>query len=188
MRIEFDLSGYLTAPTITAQTKKQFMLTVANMIRRVSVQSFRKQADPKTGRPWAPTSAFTLRSRPGGGGRTLQDTGMLQSSVASARVIADSNSAKIELGTNLIYAAIHQFGGTIRARNARNLTIPKTRKARQSGGYRRFIQNNPNENPKDHWLLKPSVFIPERPFLGVSDQELQNRILPTAARVFRPST
>lgn len=77
----------------------------------------------------------------------LQDTGRLASSITQA-FSADSAS----VGTNLVYAAIHQFGGRtkahlIRAKNARALATPY--------GPRKSVQH-------------PGSVIPARPFLTIS--------------------
>lgn len=77
----------------------------------------------------------------------LQDTGRLASSITQA---FDSGTATV--GTNLVYAAIHHFGGRtkahlIRAKNARALNTPY--------GPRKSVQH-------------PGSVIPARPFLTIS--------------------
>ena len=62
----------------------------------------------------------------------------------------------MEVGTNVVYAAIHQFGGIIpphiiRARRARALRIPGI-------GFRRAVHH-------------PGGTIPARPYLGLSDTD-----------------
>ena len=52
-------------------------------------------------------------------GKPLVDTGTLRGSISE-----DSGNEHAMVGTNLIYAAIHNFGGTIRPRNAKALAIP----------------------------------------------------------------
>lgn len=78
----------------------------------------------------------------------LQDTGRLASSIVQA---FDAHSATV--GTNVVYARIHQFGGTtrphtIRAKSARALAIPGI-------GFRKSVQH-------------PGSHIPARPFLAIS--------------------
>lgn len=98
---------------------------------------FERQVGPD-GKPWAPSIRAQIE-----GGWTLLDSGRLR---ASLTWLAGRHS--VEVGTNVIYAAIHQLGGTIRAKNAPNLRF-------QIAG---------------RWISKPSVVIPARPFLGI-DQE-----------------
>ena len=66
---------------------------------------------------------------------------------------ADSNST--EIGSNLKYAAIHHFGGTIRAKRAKAL---------------RFRIG-------DTWVMKKAVTIPARPALGVNDEDERYLVL-----------
>ncbi len=73
------------------------------------------------------------------GGQTLRDSGRL---MASLTHVAGANS--VTIGTNVVYAGIHQFGGTIRAKTAKGLRF------KGPNGWRRLQQ----------------VVIPARPFLG----------------------
>jgi len=83
-------------------------------------------------------------------GKTLTQTAKLRNSI---RVRA--NNTGFAVGTNLIYAATHQFGDkrTIRAKNAKAL---------------RFMIGG-------NWVSKKSVrvTIPARPFLGLSEGDIK---------------
>ncbi len=79
------------------------------------------------------------------GGQTLVDSRNLRDSITH---IASENSA--EVGTNVIYAAVHQFGATI---------IPKSADAL------RF------SIPGIGFITSQSVTIPARPFIGLSDDD-----------------
>lgn len=79
------------------------------------------------------------------GGDTLRDTGRLMNSITH-RTADDF----VEVGTNVLYAAMMHGGGTIKA---------------TGGGYLKFKIGN-------RWSQKKSVTIPARPFLGLdSDGE-----------------
>lgn len=85
------------------------------------------------------------------GGQTLVDRGRLRDSITH-NVLPDG----VEVGTSVVYAAIHQFGGRtkpriIRARNARALRIPGI-------GFRKSVRH-------------PGSQIPARPFLGIDDND-----------------
>ncbi|AJY43064.1 phage virion morphogenesis protein [Burkholderia humptydooensis] len=69
-------------------------------------ENFAQQGRPK----WLGLSPKTLKRRreEAGTGKILQRSGRLASSVTSTH---DATSARV--GTNVVYAAIHQFGGTI---------------------------------------------------------------------------
>jgi len=103
---------------------------------------FRTETAPDGSR-WKPS----LRVRMAGG-RTLTKDGHLADSVSG-------NAGKdfAEWGVNRPYAAIHQFGGEIKAR---------------SGGFLRFRLAN------GAWASVKSVVIPDRPFLGVSDDDAED--------------
>ena len=75
--------------------------------------AFRSQKDP-WGQAWKPLAASTLRGRRKGKGsgsdKILRDTGRLSNSITYR-----AERASVQVGTNVIYAAIHQFGGSIGA-------------------------------------------------------------------------
>ena len=100
------------------------------------------QQQAPDGTPWAKLNPKYAQNKP----RHLQNrkltlSGDLRKSIRWQ--LLDSQSVLV--GTNVKYAAIHQFGGTIR---------PKKGKALAFGG--RFVQ---------------SVTIPARPYLGISEQD-----------------
>jgi len=101
---------------------------------------FRTQIGPD-GERWKPSLRAQLT-----GGRTLTQDGHLAASIS-----ARSGRDWAEWGANRIYAAIHQFGGTIRARNAKALRF-----ALAGGGF----------------ATVQSVKIPARPFLGLSTDDV----------------
>jgi phage gpG-like protein len=76
----------------------------------------------------------------------LRDEGHLYASITHR-----ASPTSVEVGSNAIYAAIHQFGGTIKAKDAKAL---------------RFRIG-------DVWVTKESVTIPARPFLGIDDDDRQ---------------
>lgn len=96
------------------------------------------------GKPWKPSRRVEESQ---GVARTLVDNGDL-SRFWSHRPHADS----VEVGSSVIYAAIHQFGGTIRAKKGKALAFG-------SGAGK---------------VLRKSVTIPARPFLGLdADDEAE---------------
>lgn len=103
-------------------------------------ERFRSQTGPD-GTRWKPSLRVQLN-----GGKTLTRDGHLGDSIGSY-----ANERAAVWGVNRIYAAIHQFGGTIRAKTSRGL---------------RFRLG-------DRWSTKRQVSIPARPFLGVSDTDRQ---------------
>lgn len=89
------------------------------------------------GSPWQPSRRALEVS-----GQTLVDRGN-SGLLGSITHVFDARSATV--GTNLVYAAIHQRGGTIRAKTAKGLRF-------KTGG---------------RWVTRREVQIPARPYLGI---------------------
>jgi len=92
------------------------------------------------GTPWKPS----LRARTEAG-QTLQQNGDLKRSVVYA-----AEPRRAVVGTNVRYAAVHQFGATVRAKKGRFLRFQIGKRT----------------------VFKPMVVIPARPFLGISASDL----------------
>ncbi|MCY0966139.1 phage virion morphogenesis protein [Parathalassolituus penaei] len=83
------------------------MREIAGVLADGVEQAFADQADPATGKPWQPFSPAYLKRNPKRqGGQLLQASGQLATSIQS-----DYGRDYAAVGTNKIYAAIHQFGG-----------------------------------------------------------------------------
>ncbi len=70
---------------------------------------------------------------------------------------------RVEVGTNVVYAAIHQFGGTIQAKTPRGLVFRGAR----------------------GWARAASVDIPARPYLGLSREDAAGAAAAVSAHVER---
>lgn len=81
-----------------------------------SVQSRFERAAGPDGAAWPPLSAATLLRR-GAGARPLRHTGRLYGSITHR-----ADRRQVEVGSNVIYAAIHQLGG--QAGRGRKVNIP----------------------------------------------------------------
>ncbi len=103
----------------------------------------------------------------------LIKTRTLSRSISEAIEERSATRAVVAIGTNLEYAAIHEYGGTIRPKNGKYLAIPvgtykgsptthadlKVVKTR-SGSLVML-----DDNGTVQYVLKPSVTIPARPYL-----------------------
>jgi phage virion morphogenesis protein len=94
------------------------------------------------GRPWKPSIRVKKT-----GGQTLVDSG---AAGLMGSITRDVGPRHVTVGTNKIYAAIHQFGGTIRAKAGGRLKF--------------FIPGVGFRSPRQ-------VAIPPRPFLGIDDAD-----------------
>lgn len=166
------------------------MPPLAVALQRETATIFREQSDPVTGARWKPTGSLALSTRPGGGsnGQTLLDTGQLRNALVSAKPKIVGNQVSVDTA-GVPYAALNNFGGVVKPRNAEMLAIPLTREARLAGSARRWWGKNEARKPfvgrfngklfiatsqeggdglDLHFILKPSVTIPQRRFIGVS--------------------
>ena len=114
----------------------------AEAARERIAASFAKERDP-WGKPWQKSLRAELES-----GQTLSDTGRLRRSFGY-RVMPNG----FVIGTNVLYAAVHQYGATIRAKRAPYL------KFRLAGGSGR------RKSRRGQWISTKSVKIPARPFI-----------------------
>lgn len=109
-------------------------------LHNVSKEAFQKQADPATGAKWAPRKSPSDKP-------LLVKRGTLRSTI-SFNAFPDGS---VVIGSNLVYAGIHQEGGTTKAHEIR----PRNEKAlRFNGIFRKLVKH-------------PGSDIPARPFLGV---------------------
>jgi len=124
-------------------------------------QTQRRIAEEKTdpdGRDWQPLNPAYEASKQGSGG-ILEKDGHLVSSIAHNI----SGKDQVSWGSNLAYAAIHQLGGTIKAKKAKALVFSLGNVA----------------------IFAKEVDMPARPFLGVSEdnkKEIEQVCLDVVAR------
>ena len=114
------------------------------------------------GLPWRPSRRAQRE-----GGKTLTDRGRLRDSI-TRQVLGAGQRAEVQVGTNVEYGAIHQFGGTIRQRprqqvlafGARGGRFTSRRAAsRRRAGFLRVAFASIGER---------EINMPARPFLGIS--------------------
>lgn len=85
------------------------MNDIAAVLESATEGSFEAEADPATGQAWQSLSDAYLKANPKRqGGKILQAS----AGGLAASVTADSGDFWAAIGSNKIYAAIHQFGGT----------------------------------------------------------------------------
>ncbi|MEJ5227210.1 phage virion morphogenesis protein [Thermodesulfovibrio sp.] len=89
--------------------RRPLMKNLASIMHNAVEENFEQEGRPR----WKPSQRVKKQ-----GGKTLQDTGSLAASITTRY---DNDSAVV--GTNKVYAAIHQFGG--KAGRGRKVTIPE---------------------------------------------------------------
>lgn len=149
---------------------RPLLLVLARLGENQTRERFDNQTAPD-GNKWLPSKRMEEQ-----GGKTLTWRGILSGSITS-----DATIEYAEWGTNMEYGAIHQFGGVIKPVRSKFLAVPITDAARSVPGPRHFpgelvvaqslkgqwMLLDPDTGDV-HYLLKKSVEIPARPFLGLS--------------------
>jgi phage virion morphogenesis protein len=122
------------------------LLEIGEHLQGSVEERFRTETDPE-GQPWEPLSPFTLANK-------RNDKILTESGGPGLRgsIHYQVGSNSLEQGTNKIYGAIHQLGGTIRAKRAPALAIG---------------------SPGGAFALVKQVKIPARPYLGLSEDDRQ---------------
>lgn len=120
IRFTFDdsLSPAIQRAVAAAHDFTPAMEEISDLMEGEIRLRFRDEKDPE-GKQWKP-SARAIAD----GGRTLTDTRALLASMARDQGGVGHDQFSAWAGTNVIYAAIHQFGGKIRAKNAPALSTP----------------------------------------------------------------
>jgi len=143
--VRFELTGkeetlgVLGEAVGRTEDKRGLMDAVGAALVTSTEHRFETESDPE-GNPWPDSLRKTVE-----GGRTLTETARLVSSLTH-----EASESSVAVGTNVVYGAIHQTGGTIRAKTARGLRF------RGAGG---------------GWVTRQSVTIPRRAFLGLDRED-----------------
>ncbi|MGJ5203636.1 phage virion morphogenesis protein [Bradyrhizobium sp. HKCCYLR20261] len=110
------------------------------------------------GSPWPPSLRVVQR-----GGKTL-----ILSSRLYRSITFQASSTQVEVGTNVIYAAIHQFGGTI-DQDAREAVLHF--KTNKRTGISRFAKPSKADRARKATIGARTVHMPARPFLGLDQDD-----------------
>lgn len=129
---------------------------------------FRNQRDP-WGTPWEKLKPSTLaRRRQGkgpGGVKILRDSGVL-ANAQNWRASVQADATSVRLGTNVEYAAIHQFGGDIqRAARAGTIYYKYDKRTNEVGN--RFVKKSRSNFAQSITIGAHTIHIPPRPFLPI---------------------
>ena len=120
--------------TLDDTKREELNDNIAGILEASAVRRFETEQDPE-GKSWKPNSR---------GGKILTLHGYLCGSV-----IGQATKDYAEVGSALIYATIHQYGGTIKAK----------------------VQNFLKFKIGGRWASKKSVNMPARAYLGMSKQD-----------------
>lgn len=159
--IEFKINSSKVLTSIERRAAKakqtaELMKDISSDLESSTEKNFRSEGRPK----WKKLAESTLeaRRRQGKTGRILQVSGQLKNSITTQ---SGYNFAKI--GTNLKYARIHQFGGTIK-QSARSEIF--TRRRTRSGQFARGTTAGQGIS-----FGAKEIKIPARPFIKLLKSE-----------------
>lgn len=161
--IQLDLSTEVLAAALkklagASADMTPAMQQVGSFMETETLLRFEREQAPD-GSKWPPS----LRAKRTGG-QTLTDTARLRQSIVS-----EATATTAAVGTNLVYAAIHQMGGTIE-REARQQTIYHHYDKRAGELSRRFVTKGKSNFARDVQVKAHKIKIPARPFLGANEQ------------------
>lgn len=101
------LAGYPKA------VKRGALLEIGEAVKSISLESFEHEKNPD-GKKWQPSQRAMEE-----GGQTLTDSAMLKNSIDVALA-----ANAVEVGSNIVYAAIHNLGGEA-GRKSRRVFLPQ---------------------------------------------------------------
>jgi len=142
--------------------RRPFFESVGSRLIKSASDNFQAESAPD-GAAWTPLQASTMRSRKAKGQLPLtilrsNSPGKSGSSLAGS-IVAQSTDSELRVGSDVIYAAIHQLGGSIsRAAGSRTMVGRRFAKAGSSGG-------------RQVATKAYTITIPARPFLGMSPED-----------------
>jgi phage virion morphogenesis protein len=128
-----------------------------------TMRRFDEQHGPD-GAPWLPSKAAKKEGR-----KTLIKTGNLRNRFTHNVL---PGNAGVEWGTNVVYAAIHQFGGTIQ-RGARQQTIHRRIDKRTGELSSKFVKKSKSNFASVHAVAAHAITMPARPFLGIDGEDIK---------------
>lgn len=145
------------------EDRRDLMRSLAADMHDAVEENFAQQGRPAW-QQWSQPYARLAAKR--GQEKILQRKGRLAASIHEA---SDNDSATV--GTNVKYAAIHQYGGTV--------TIPARSQQAYYKKYKdgrvghRFVKKSQSNFSKWHTLPEYRITMPARPFLALDDSDIR---------------
>ncbi|AWB06811.1 phage virion morphogenesis protein (plasmid) [Azospirillum humicireducens] len=150
----------------SAEDMTDLMVQLAGQMELDTQRRFEEQRGPD-GNPWPPSLRALTQN-----GETLTDTARLRQSIGSR---VTRNTA--EVGTNVVYAAIHQFGGTVQMPERQQTLYWHHRGDTGSADWQssrtfkdwKFSKRSRANYSEVHTVKAHSITMPARPFLGINE-------------------
>lgn len=160
MRLDADAALKQLAAIAGRAREKRGMFDVIGASLVTSTQHRFEKGIAPDGSPWPPS----LRARTHGG-KTLLLTGRLMRSVTH-----QASDAGVEVGSNVVYAAIHQLGGEIKQK-ARTGSVHFKRNKRTGALLPGFRKATKATKRREVNIGARVITMPARPFLGLDDDD-----------------
>ncbi|MEW9304716.1 phage virion morphogenesis protein [Labrys neptuniae] len=171
----------LKAAADTGRDLSPLMDAIGQAVLTSTQMRFEAQAGPGRAK-WAPFAASTLKRMPKRRtpAQLLRDSGRLYSSLTF-----EAGTDQVVVGTNVVYAGIHQLGGDIvkpeREGSATFIYAKegagRTKDGKRVGSKLRFAKASTrakSKHTRDFTVPEHTIHIPARPYLGVDkDDELE---------------
>lgn len=165
-QIKYDLGGLRSISAAVAELERRgkntepLMDEIGSILVASTIDRFEREIDPD-GRPWKPSARAKQEH-----GKTLTDSARLRTSITHRPV-----RHKVDVGSNVAYAAIHQFGGKIEipgrsqtlafSSNSNKFASRRSTRARKAGAVRVAFAT----------IRAHVVEMPERPYLGIGPSD-----------------
>ncbi|MCF1485025.1 phage virion morphogenesis protein [Agrobacterium vitis] len=171
IEIRDGLSPTLNRLVTISENPAEIMGDVAGYLLTSTQQRFERETGPD-GQKWKPLKARTAAQRVGqsrnskrrGTANILVRSGRLKTSLSTQ---SDATSATV--GTNVAYAAIHQFGGVIK-QDARTQTLSLAR-IRGTKKVRFVKAGTKGATEREVTIGAREITMPARPYLGINDAD-----------------
>ncbi|WP_315742832.1 MULTISPECIES: phage virion morphogenesis protein [unclassified Bradyrhizobium] len=161
--LRVDLSGQdkalgMLADAVTRLSNPRPMFEDIGLALVTSTHHRFDRSKAPDGSPWPPSLRVVQR-----GGKTL-----ILSSRLYRSITFDASPTQVEVGTNVIYAAIHQFGGDIDQAPREAVLHFKTNKRT---GVSRFAKPSKADRARKATIGARTIHMPARPFLGLDQDD-----------------
>jgi len=169
--IKINLEPVFNKLVMKLKNKSPLMMKISGIMLDEVHQNFDSQGRPA----WRVLAQKTIEDRRRKGhwpGKILQRKGGGGGLLGSITNHYDDNSSQV--GTNKIYAALHQFGGTIN-QAARSSIYTQTRYSRgDKKGKFKHISKSKRQFGEGFTFKARTFTVPPRPFLSISDQGIKD--------------
>ena len=163
---EGELQQFLRQLNLRLENKVEINRRIGQTVVDLTDDRFKTQTDPE-GQPWQDLKPGTWerKRRTGGILKILQEQGTLRDTI-----VYEADSQGVSIGSNLPYAAIHQFGGTVRQGARSGFLGYKLGRDGRPGNRFAKRKNADFEQPVQYGARE--FEIPARPYLGLSEAYL----------------